>query len=270
MADFALWATACETAIWDAGTFWSAYCGNRDEAVESVIDADPIATAVRALMEPRTERTVRTQTASDLLGALAEKAGERVAKAKTWPDNARALGGRLRRAAPLLRKIGIEIDFVREGRARTRTIVITAEAGKDGKFTSASSAPSAAVPKSNLANGFAAPNPRTQTDDADATRLVADGSGTGGASTVRANPFKTAIADDADGTAAEFTTQSSQAGGVTPFLMTHDMHRRLRELGNGNEAIRALMPVDALRLLDAAKADDNPIDDLMPGAEVTL
>src|SRR5262249_2577594 len=41
MADFALWATACETALWPAGTFWMAYCGNRDEAVEGVIDADP-------------------------------------------------------------------------------------------------------------------------------------------------------------------------------------------------------------------------------------
>ena len=43
MADFALWATACETALWPAGTFRSAYCGNCDEAVEGVIDADPIA-----------------------------------------------------------------------------------------------------------------------------------------------------------------------------------------------------------------------------------
>ncbi len=69
MADFALWATACETALWPAGTFWSAYCGNRDEAVEGVIDADPIAAAVRALMATRTEWT---GTASELLGALAE------------------------------------------------------------------------------------------------------------------------------------------------------------------------------------------------------
>ena len=50
MADFALWATACETALWPAGTFWSAYCGNLDEAVEGVIDADPVAAAVRAMM----------------------------------------------------------------------------------------------------------------------------------------------------------------------------------------------------------------------------
>ena len=44
MADFALWATACETALCPAGTFWAAYCGNRDDAVENVIEADPIAT----------------------------------------------------------------------------------------------------------------------------------------------------------------------------------------------------------------------------------
>jgi hypothetical protein len=26
-ADFALWAIACEGALWPVGTFWSAYCG---------------------------------------------------------------------------------------------------------------------------------------------------------------------------------------------------------------------------------------------------
>ena len=122
MADFALWATACETALWPSGTFWSAYCGNRDEAVDGVIEADPIAAAVRAVMTTRTEWT---GTASELLGALAEMAGERVAKAKTWPDSPRALAGRLRRAATFLRKIGIDIGFEREGRARTRMIRIT-------------------------------------------------------------------------------------------------------------------------------------------------
>ena len=85
MADFALWATACETALWPAGTFWAAYRGNRDEAVEGVIEADPVAAAVRALMATRTEWT---GTASELLGALIKMAGERVAKSKTvarWP-----------------------------------------------------------------------------------------------------------------------------------------------------------------------------------------
>ena len=72
MADFALWATACETALWPAGTFWAAYCGNRDEAVEGVIEADPVAAAVRIMMAAR---TVWTGTASDLLGALGRGSG---------------------------------------------------------------------------------------------------------------------------------------------------------------------------------------------------
>ena len=32
MADFALWATACETAIWPAGRFWTAYSSNRSSS----------------------------------------------------------------------------------------------------------------------------------------------------------------------------------------------------------------------------------------------
>jgi hypothetical protein len=194
MADFALWATACETALWPAGTFWSAYCGNRDEAVEGVIDADPIASAVRAIMATR---TVWTGTASDLLGALAEAVGERVAKSKTWPDGPRALAGRLRRAATSLRKIGIEIGFEREGRARTRTINITtiqtfSTQEKPGAQLSAPSASSAPMPKSNPANGFAAQSVRTVVHDA-------DGSGNGNAPTVRVNPLKINAGTAADG-----------------------------------------------------------------------
>jgi hypothetical protein len=123
MADFALWATACETALWPAGTFYLAYCNNRDEAVESVIEADPIAAAVRAMMATR---TVWTGTASDLLDALARKTGDRVTKSRAWPESPRALADRLRRAATFLRKIGIDIEFRKEGRARTRMIYIRA------------------------------------------------------------------------------------------------------------------------------------------------
>jgi hypothetical protein len=204
MADFALWATACETALWPAGTFWSAYCGNRDEAVEGV-DADPIAAAVRAVMATRTEWT---GTASYLLGALAEAAGERVAKSKSWPDSPRALAGRLRRAAAFLRKIGIEISFGREGRARTRTIhiAITPTPENTGARPSASSAPSASASKSNPPNGFLAPPLRTVANDADGRALDADGAG---ASTARANPLKLNDADDVDGRDANLSTQSA-------------------------------------------------------------
>lgn len=203
MADFALWASACETAIWPAGTFWSAYCGNRDEAVEGVIDADPVAAAVRAVM---LERTEWTGTASDLLGALGEAAGERIAKSKTWPDSPRALSGRLRRAATFLRKIGIEVSFEREGRARTRVIRITAAGAESvpergGAQPSAPSAPSAPRPKSVPENGFVAPAARTIADDA-------DGCAHGKVASVRGNPLKSNCRDDADGADANRAAHS--------------------------------------------------------------
>ena len=205
MADFALWATACETALWPTGTFWSAYCGNRDEAVEGVIDADPIATGVRAVMATR---TVWTGTASDLLGALAEVVGERVAKSKTWPDGPRALAGQLRRAATFLRKIGIEVGFRREGRARTRTRTIkittiqpSATPEKPGTQPSAPSASSAPSPKTNSGNGFGAPPLRT-------VALDADGGGRVESPTVRANSLKNNDATAADGADANITNRS--------------------------------------------------------------
>lgn len=196
MADFALWASACEAALWPTGTFWSAYCGNRDEAVEGVIDADPVAAAVRAVM---LERTEWTGTASDLLGALAEAAGERIAKSKTWPDSPRALSGRLRRAATFLRKVGIELSFEREGRARTRIIRITSTAthtnqNDAGTRASATSASSASEHKPRITNGSARSSARTVAGNADERLGETE-------PCVRAKPLKpkeTAAADGAD------------------------------------------------------------------------
>jgi hypothetical protein len=119
MADFALWATACESAFWPAGTFEAAYRTNREEAVDSVIDADPIASTIRTMMVGRSNWA---GTASDLLVVLARAAGERISKSKSWPETPRALAGRLRRAVTFLRKIGIEVTFSREGQTRTRMI----------------------------------------------------------------------------------------------------------------------------------------------------
>jgi len=145
MADFAIWASACETALWPEGTFWAAYNENREQTVDTVIDADPVASTVRSLM---LSRTIWTGTATDLLSALSDKAGEKVSRSKGWPDTPRALSGRLKRAMTFLRKTGIEIEFHREGAARTRTIQITRSdfdtSGREdfASFASASSAAS--------------------------------------------------------------------------------------------------------------------------------
>lgn len=169
LADFALWATACETAVWPAGTFWNAYCGNRDEAVEGVIDADPVAAAVRLVMSTRTQWT---GTASDLLGALGELVGDAQRKSKSWPDSPRGLAGRLRRAATFLRKVGIEVVFEREGRARTRVIHIRISPEDAGVQPSASSAPESPANAILVDDGVPSPAPRALRTGGEA---VADG-----------------------------------------------------------------------------------------------
>ena len=120
MADFALWATACETALWPAGTFACAYAANRQAAVVDAIDADPVAARVREIMA---ERSTWTGSAADLLRAGADLAADGVlSRGSGWPQNPRALAGRLRRAQTPLRALGIEIGFSRQGHAGSRVI----------------------------------------------------------------------------------------------------------------------------------------------------
>src|SRR6516225_2500720 len=122
MADFALWAAACETAFWPAGTFARAYQANRRAAIEDLIDVDPVAARIRQMMANRSRWTGR---ASDLLRAGADLADPGLPSgAAAWPKTPRALAGRLRRAQPSLRALGIELAFSREGRIGTRVIRI--------------------------------------------------------------------------------------------------------------------------------------------------
>ncbi len=196
MADFALWASACETAILPAGTFWTAYCGNRHEAIQDVIEADPVATAVRAIMRERMEWK---GTASDLLEALSTMVGDAQRKAQTWPASPRALAGRLRRAASFLRQVGIEVAFRLEGRARTRTYHIFVAPENTGTRPSAPSASTAAGTECNDTKRFTTDSLQTVGDDADGR---ADEVGEGADTTVRDNRLKShsaAVADDADG-----------------------------------------------------------------------
>jgi hypothetical protein len=202
MADFALWATACETAFWPAGAFWAAYCGNRDEAVEGVIDADPVASAVRAIVAVRTEWT---GTASDLLGALGEVAGETARKSKTWPDTPRALAGRLRRAATFLRKVGIEIVFQREGRARTRTIRIATAPDNAAARPSARSALSATAVGGRQDERLPEHGRRVVASGADDCAVIAASP----AAIVRSSRLKGNGGTDADGADANATRHSS-------------------------------------------------------------
>src|SRR5262245_48062837 len=128
MADFALWAAACETALWPAGTIARAYAANRQAAIEGVIEADPVAVCVRDMMARRRQWS---GTASDFLRAADTHQREEVSiRRPDWPRTPRALAGRLRRAQTSLRAIGVHIDFHRGGRAGNRVINMSVNTGE--------------------------------------------------------------------------------------------------------------------------------------------
>lgn len=118
MADFARWVQACEPALpWEGGEFMEAYAAQRDEAVETAIEADPVAMELRDLYHDVGEWK---GTATDLLAELDERRDDGPPP-PNWPETPQGLGGKLTRAAPLLREDGIEVCKYREtDSSRTR------------------------------------------------------------------------------------------------------------------------------------------------------
>jgi hypothetical protein len=126
MADFAKWAVACEGGLpWKPGTFMTAYNGNRAEALETILETDVIALAILNLLAGQCSWR---GTAGELLKAVNAAATEETRKARDWPKTPRGMSGALRRAAPVLRKLGytVELDERDPDRERRRVICFTA------------------------------------------------------------------------------------------------------------------------------------------------
>jgi hypothetical protein len=211
MADFAIWATACESALGSAGILMKAYCRNRDDAVEALIEADPVANALPRFIATR---TAWTGTVTDLLRELCEKVDEAVRKDRHWPASAKALSGRLRRAAPCLRKIGIEIERDRDkSRKRSRNIYITVKPENAPPAASEPSTSSAKQDEAKAGKDFPAKIQAERADDpVDDTDIKA-------LATVRNSTLKTngrTNTDDADAK-------------IPPFSFTEEDERELSE-----------------------------------------
>lgn len=110
MADFAQWAArGCEVATWSGGTgFLTAYTVNRQSATLALLDLSPIA---QELQEFAAKHKNWTGTISDLKDKLALQAlgtpTEKVIQGMTL----KSLNAELRRLAPVLRRVGVEIQF---------------------------------------------------------------------------------------------------------------------------------------------------------------
>lgn len=151
MADFAVWITACEEALpWPAGSFMAAYTGNRQEQIDSALENDPVAQAVKRLLD---ECGSWEGTASELLEILEELVDERVLRSRSWPGTPRALSGKLKRSATFLRQAGIEVEFARTKHARYIHIYCLGDANGDGGDAWKNFASPLKVPKNRPGDG---------------------------------------------------------------------------------------------------------------------
>ncbi len=128
MADFARWITACEPALgWETESFLQAYTSNRAAAHDLTLDASPITGPVRDLAERSGEHGWQG-TSSDLLDLLNHPRPKDTKPPNGWPKSPRGLSNALRRLAPSLLAIGVEIilptEKTREARTRRRLLTI--------------------------------------------------------------------------------------------------------------------------------------------------
>lgn len=137
MADFALWATAAETAFgWPSGTIVAAYQGNRESANEVALEASVIARPLLDLLEAQGEWT---GSSSELVKVLEERQGDQARKPSGWPKNPRSLSGQLKRLAPNLRAAGWTLDQDRS--SKKRSWMIRREAKSDSPVPSSIPSP---------------------------------------------------------------------------------------------------------------------------------
>jgi hypothetical protein len=123
LADFVLWATACQATLWPAGTFRAAYDANRHGTIVNAVESDPLADALLGFAE---FKEVWEGTASDLMVELRPYFGSKPG-GWGWPGNSRVLAGRLRQRAGLLRPLGVDVSFRRDGKTRARLIRLSTE-----------------------------------------------------------------------------------------------------------------------------------------------
>ncbi|MCH7872730.1 MAG: ATP-binding protein [Planctomycetes bacterium] len=151
MADFGRVQAAVDAVMGTDGL--SRFLGQRERIASDVLEGDPVALAVIMLMEGTAHWD---GSPTDLHERLTPEKAQR-----DWPRNGSAMSGRLKRLAPALKTVGIEVTHTRDSsRNRRRLIHIRKPTRYDGR-------PSAAIaePDANEGNVDCAPHDhRTRSD----------------------------------------------------------------------------------------------------------
>jgi hypothetical protein len=119
MADFARWVVAAELACpWKPGQFLNVYAVNRQQAIEAVLEGDVVADLAQTLCADDGWQG----TATNFLAELNTRATESQRRSKDWFTKPRQVADALRRLAPALRRIGVDVRHGRAGHRRTRLV----------------------------------------------------------------------------------------------------------------------------------------------------
>ncbi|MES9804974.1 ATP-binding protein [Streptomyces cinereoruber] len=133
MADFArILAAVDKVQGWQT---LDAYKASARDAVADVLDGEPFAQAVAALVDRAGEAGL-TLTASELL----ERVPTPDKLPKKWPKDPTRAGGQLKRLAPALRTIGIEVDDSKRGPKPKKQRLYTLTASAERRYETASPA----------------------------------------------------------------------------------------------------------------------------------
>ena len=124
MADWATWVEAAEPGMGvPPGSTLRASRRMRGAAIETAIEGDPLAAAIRRLVRPDDGPAEDwAGTSTDLLARIAPPGRP----PRGWPESPRALSAFLRRLAPGLRQLGIDIEHRREAHTGRRLVVLAA------------------------------------------------------------------------------------------------------------------------------------------------
>jgi hypothetical protein len=144
MADFVAWVSAAEPSLgWSQGKFLQAYRDNAKAAIDFALESSVVGIAVLDLVGREAglpadmadfgfsdDRAglIYHGTATALLDKLQGDTSESK-RQRGWPLSSGGLSNILRRLAPALRTRGIDIEFLREGHDRQRTIRISVAVG---------------------------------------------------------------------------------------------------------------------------------------------
>jgi hypothetical protein len=122
MAGSTVWVAACEPGLgWSEGTFLQAYRENIRLAANTVVDTDPVASAVVKWVDEFPEgQPVWEGPASEALTNLNAIVGHSAQQKKGWPSSPQRLVNRFRILAPTLARLGVRVASGRllDGRAQ--------------------------------------------------------------------------------------------------------------------------------------------------------